>query len=128
MVCVYLVGACFNHYLSKDIEDFSHLQMTQLEDMLQMYESQEQKALKKAENWLEAKYAKYNKEKCSLTLSFKKEKNYCTRTGWRWSILTFHVKKKKKRPSFLASHDFHMTQKKVLLGRNNRTWTEFMEI
>lgn len=37
-----LFGGCyFNHYLSKDIEDFLHLQMGQLGDMLQMYESQE---------------------------------------------------------------------------------------
>lgn len=34
-------GCCFNHYLSKDTEFFSHLQMGQLGDMLQMYESQE---------------------------------------------------------------------------------------
>lgn len=43
---VYLVAAVLISYFSKYI-DFSNWEMTQLEDVTQMYESQEQKALKR---------------------------------------------------------------------------------
>lgn len=29
---------------------------------------------------------------------------------------------------FLAKHNFCMSQKEIVLGRNNKTWAEFMEI